>query len=78
MYSLRSVNAISSSLVEVEAGPTLGVAVMAWLFGVAGTITILLLRSRATSEDEGPFRKCVSGGGGMTGEASAQQHVGTV
>ena len=58
---------------EFIAGPTLGVAVVAWLLGVAGTITILVLRSRVTSEDEGPLRKCISGGGG-----SAGQHVGTV
>ena len=35
---------------RIEPGPTLGVVVMAWLFGLAGTIAILAVRSRATSD----------------------------
>lgn len=63
---------------SAEAGPTLGVAVVAWLLGLAGTFTILILRSRATNEHEGPFRKCISGGGGIAGEASVEHSVATV
>ncbi|CAM9697671.1 unnamed protein product, partial [Laminaria digitata] len=60
---------------DIKAGPTLGVAVVAWLLGMAGTITILLLRSGVTRDQEGPFRKCTSGGGGG---GPAGHNVGTV
>ena len=61
---------------EVVASSTLAVAVMAWIFGLVGAITILALRSRATSDQGGPFR--MPGGGGVAKGASAGQHVGTV
>lgn len=66
---------------NIEAGPTLGVAVLAWLFGLAGTFTILLLRSRVTSDQEGPFRKCLTGRSGATGRALPgrnNNNIGTV
>lgn len=42
---------------EVITGPTLGLAVTAWIFGVAGTILILTLRTKATAHQDGPCRK---------------------
>lgn len=63
---------------NVESGPTLGVAVMAWLFGLAGNITILFLRKRVTREQEGPFRKCMSGGGGTSGRGPMGYNAGAV
>lgn len=68
---------VNESIFDFKAGPTLGVAVMAWLFGLAGTITILFLRSSVTSEQEGPFRTCMSGGG-KAGGGSMGHNVGTV
>eukprot|EP00904_Undaria_pinnatifida_P013385 jgi/Undpi1/9177/HiC_scaffold_26.g11635.m1 len=63
---------------NIKAGPTLGVAVMAWLFGLVGTITIMYLNSRVTSAHEGPLRQFMSRGGGVARGASAEQQVGTV
>lgn len=43
--------------VKVVAGPSLGLAVTAWIFGLAGTIIILTLRIKATTNQDGPCRK---------------------
>lgn len=47
------------TLVEANAGPTLGVAVVSWLLGTAGAVVTLVLLRRATTDQDGPFTKCI-------------------
>lgn len=47
-------------LFDVTPGPTFGVAVVAWLLGLAGAIVSWALLSRATTEQDGPFGACMS------------------
>lgn len=54
---------------NISAGPTLGVAVVAWLLGVAGAVVVLLFRARATTDQEGPFKRLIAGGAGSNGSA---------
>ena len=61
---------------ENETGPTFNVAVVAWLFGLVGTTTILHLRVRATRDQEGPLRELMTGEGGMAEGAPAEKTVG--
>ncbi len=42
---------------DYKAGPTFGVAVVAWLLGTVGAIVALALRARATTDQDGPFMK---------------------
>ncbi|CAN0265282.1 unnamed protein product [Scytosiphon promiscuus] len=67
----------------VTPGPTLGVAVVAWLLGTAGAIITLVFLRRATTDQDGPFTKCMpqTAGGANAGApppAGATPTVGTV
>ena len=57
-YSYNVVN------LDYTSGPLFGVAVIAWLLGTAGAVTVLKLRPRATPNQDGPFRKCVASASG--------------
>lgn len=74
-YSVGSVeNYISDvygSDIDVRAGPTLGVAVTAWVFGTADAIVTLVLLRRATTDQDGPFRTCMPSTGGASAGAPA-------
>lgn len=53
-----------------DTGPTLGVAVVSWLLGMLGAVVVLILRPRATTDQDGPFSKCVpAAAGGAKAEA---------
>lgn len=63
---------VENVFVKVTPGPTLGVAVVAWLLGTAGavvTLGLVFLRPESTKED-GPFRACVSKAGGANAEGA--------
>lgn len=64
------------STVEIKTGPTFGVAVVAWLLGTAGAIVTMVLLRRATTDQDGPFRKCVSNMGGAKAGAPAAAPAG--
>eukprot|EP00752_Nemacystus_decipiens_P010840 g9638.t1 len=51
-------------LSSADLGPTFGVAVVAWLLGTTGAVVSLALLRRATAEQDGPFRACMSKAGG--------------
>ena len=42
---------------DYSPGSTLVWAVVAFVFGLAGSISVLVLRGRATADQDGPFRK---------------------
>ncbi|CAN0369679.1 unnamed protein product [Ectocarpus sp. 12 AP-2014] len=48
--------------VDYSPGPTLAVAVVAFIFGLVGAIVTCVLRNKATTEQDGPFRACMSNG----------------
>ena len=54
------IHAKNPSPVLPLAGPSLLV-----IFGSAGAITVLVLRGRAASDHDGPFRKCMSNSNGV-------------
>lgn len=54
---------------DISPGPTVGVAIMAWILGTAGAIVTLVLFRRATIDQDGPFRKCVANAGGVNANA---------
>lgn len=54
---------------DLSPGPTLAVAVVAFILGLAGTIVTCALRGKATTEQDGPFRACMSKAGGATAGA---------
>ncbi|CAM9727466.1 unnamed protein product [Ectocarpus fasciculatus] len=56
---------------DFSPGPTLGVAVVAFLLGLAGTIVTFVLLRKATTEQDGPFRACMpnANAGGATAAA---------
>lgn len=51
------VNRDNDNYFHIKAGPTIGVAVIAWVFGLAGGSAILLLRPHATPGQDGPLRR---------------------
>jgi len=63
-----------------KAGPTLGVAVVAWLLGTTGAVVVLVLRARATIDQDGPFKKCMPNatGGANTGTPAGPPGVPAV
>lgn len=70
---VKDVHATFVTEYTYSAGPSLGWAVVACVFGLAGAIAVLVLRARATTEQDGPFKKC-----GTTVGPSAAPAVGTV
>lgn len=69
--------------VEVRSGSTLGVAVTAWVFGTAQAIGTLVLLRRATTDQDGPFRKymgvcCPPAGDSNAAAPAGAPTVGTV
>ncbi|CAM9586861.1 unnamed protein product [Ectocarpus sp. 8 AP-2014] len=44
---------------DFSPGPTFAVAVVAFIFGLVGAIVICVLRNKATTEQDGPFRACM-------------------
>lgn len=57
LYNLYS-SAFLGFFISVTPGPSVGLAVTAWVLGVTGTSTILKLRTKATVDQDGPCRKC--------------------
>lgn len=41
---------------DIIVGPSLGLAVTAWIVGVVGTVLILTLRTKATADQDGPLK----------------------
>ncbi|CAN0143068.1 unnamed protein product [Pylaiella littoralis] len=42
------------------AGPSVGLAIVAWILGTAGAVVTLVFFRRATTNQDGPFRKCLA------------------
>lgn len=67
-------------------GPAFGLAVVAWIFGTAGAIAVVVLRARETDVTnlDGPLRKFVQNANGVSTAnpagppAAAAPAVGTV
>ncbi|CAM9906248.1 unnamed protein product [Ectocarpus sp. 6 AP-2014] len=55
--SAGRLNRDNDNYFQIKAGPTIGVAVIAWVFGLAGGSAILLLRPHATPGQDGPLRR---------------------
>lgn len=54
-----SVGVVTYWYYDAETGPTFAVAIMAFILGLVGAIAVLVLRARATTDQDGPFRKCM-------------------
>ncbi|CAM9408407.1 unnamed protein product [Hapterophycus canaliculatus] len=61
---------------DVKDGPTLAVAVVSWLLGTVGAVVILILRPRASTDQDGPLVVCVPNASGPpAGGPHAVGHV---
>ncbi|CAM9933793.1 unnamed protein product [Ectocarpus sp. 4 AP-2014] len=64
--------------VDFSPGPTLAVAVVAFIFGLVGAIVTCVLRNKATTEQDGPFRACMPNGKAGGAPSSAPPAAGGV
>ncbi|CAN0143303.1 unnamed protein product [Pylaiella littoralis] len=60
---------------DLTAGPTAGLAIVAWIFGTVEAAVTLIYFKRATTDQDGPFRRCMPSGAGTTAGGNATAAV---